>query len=911
MRKTLILVLVLAAAGLALAPEAKLTDFLNEQISVAADDELIPCYITLATQLDEATAAQLTFGLDKDQRNQAVVTWLKQTANREQADLLAYLSRAADNGTVGEYQSFWLSNFVFAELTPAEIHRIAERPEVARITRGSNGEGQWIGLGFRSEEPGEAMTVLKDGREIAWGVSKVNADDVWGEGYTGAGVSVVIGDTGQRYTHYDLHSHYDSSISYDYDDDDSDPYFQSGETHGTHCAGSVGSDGTAGTQAGCAPDFNYGAHRLYMYGNYQGELSVWASWQGAVDNNVDVVSNSLGWIDSWNPDKPTWQSNAQNAIAAGVTLVIAAGNEGPSSETLRCPGDVPEVITVGATDSSDNIAYFSSRGPSTDYGDTVIKPDVVAPGVSIKSCYTSSDSAYQGGWDGTSMATPHVAGTVALLLEADPSLTPEDIKTILEDTALELGDAGKDNTYGSGRIDALAAVQSLGPSPANLSLEDVTIVNDDNGDGKIDPGETIDIEVTVHNSGDITAENTVGTLSSTDGHITITDGDADFGNVDGGNDATDQLSFEVDASVTRPDSFDFTLTVEADNFAATGYDFTLYTPVLAIDDDVESGEGYWTHSGDQDSWHITNDKYNSPSHSWKSGSSGVGDYAGNMDAALYSPRVWFTAADATLGFWTSYELENGSDYGYVEVNDGSGWVEEHSLTGVQDYFDLVSVDLTAYAETMVRLRFRMTTDATGNGEGWFVDDIELPQISTDAGWLAIESEVGEDGVLITWQGEDAFAGFNVYREVAEADTARIKLNEQPLSGGAAGAWLDDPAAGSYRYFVEVLTTDGAVEVYGPVEVEVLPASYGLTFAAPYPNPAADHVNFTLTTAEPGAVTLNVYDIAGRRVAVVHSGELAAGRHTLVWNTAGTAAGLYIARLETAGHVLNQRVIVER
>lgn len=909
MRKlTVTLLLVLAVGALALAPEAKLTDYLQGYLAATPEGELLPCYITLNTQLDRATAAQLSYGQSKDEARAAVVDWLKATAAAEQAGLLDYLQASRATGEVGDYQHFWISNFVFAELSEAAILEIAERPEVIRITRGADGDGEWIGLGFGPEDNAEAITMHGNSPEIAWGVTKVNADDVWAMGYTGDGVSVVVGDTGQRYTHNDLYSHYDASISYDYDDNDSDPYYHSGEDHGTHCAGSVGSDGTAGTQAGVAPDYTYGAHRLYMYGNHTGELSVWASWQGAVNWGVDCVSNSLGWIDSWNPDRPTWQTNAQNAIAAGVTLVIAAGNEGPGAQTLRCPGDVPEVITVGATNSSDVIANFSSRGPSTDYGSTVVKPDVSAPGVSIKSCYTSSDTAYADGWSGTSMATPHVAGAVALLLEADPTLTPAQLKQILEDTAVELGDPGKDNAYGSGRIDALAAVQSLGGGPApTFVLDAVTVTDDDNGNGVIEPGESVTIECDITNNGGA-ATDVAGTLTSSSGDITVTDGSGDFGDIAGGASASETFSFDVSSGADQPSTFDFTLAVQASGHGAQDLDFQLFSPVTEIDDDVESGEGYWTHSGDQDSWHISEEEAYSPTHSWKCGDTGSGQYSPNMNASLYSPPVWFTAADATLGFNTLYQLWTYSDYGYVEINDGSGWVQLASYNGIQSTFIHRTINLSAYAETTVQIRFRMQTDSSGNLEGWYLDDIQLPEQSSAAPWVAIETINGEDGLLLTWNADDAFTSFNVYRETDGG--ARIKLNERALDGGASGAWLDTPASGNYLYFVEGIDSSGEAYTYGPVEVEIVEPTMALTLSDPYPNPALGQVSFDLTTAEREQVSLVVYDLSGRRVATVHDGELSAGRHTLTW-TAETASGVYIARLETAGQVLTRRVVIDR
>ncbi|HUT99015.1 MAG TPA: S8 family serine peptidase [bacterium] len=917
MRKILILlVLALAFSSLAVEPEAKLTDYLQGYMATSADNELLPCYITLRTQLDRATTAQLRLGRTKDEARAAVTSWLKNAAAAEQEGLLRWLSANQTNDSVGAYHPFWISNFVFAELTPDAIREVAQRPEVARITRGADGEGQWIGLGFKAGESAEPLTVYDNGREIAWGVEQVNAPDVWDLGYTGNGAAVVIGDTGQRYTHVDLYSHYDSSISYDYADYDSDPYFQSGEEHGTHCAGSVGSDGTAGTQAGVAPEFTYGAHRLYMYGNHTGELSVWASWEGAVDFGADVVSNSLGWLDSWNPDKPTWRTNAQNTIAAGTTLVIAAGNEGPNPNTLRTPGNVPEIISVGATDSSDTIASFSSRGPTDEWGaDDCIKPDVSAPGVNIKSCYVSSDTAYQGGWNGTSMATPHVAGACALLLDADPSLTPEKLKQILEDTALDLGDPGKDNDYGSGRLDVLAAVESLGsppPDEPDFELDGVTITSDSDSDGLIEPGEAVEVEVTIGNIGEGPGSSTTGTLTCSSPDITITDGDGDFGTIPVGGTASSTFGFNVGSWAEAPESYEFTLTVQSQGFDSQDLFFTLFTPADMIDDDVESGEWYWTHSGDNDQWHIEEYRSHSPTHSWKCGGPGGDDYTNNLNASLYSPPVYVDPSSAELRYWTWYDLQSTHDIGYVEIYNSSDWTLLAEHDGTQNSWMDCALNLTAYADSVVQFRFRFVSDADTTFEGWYVDDIQVNVPEESASWVSIGTKLTSDGVMLTWTADYGFAGFNVYRAAEGDDLSRLRLNAESLRGGTLGAWLDRPEEGDYDYYIEGLKPDGTTVSYGPAEVSYRPsADLALALDRPFPNPTSGRVNFAFTLPEAQDVTLAVFDLAGRRVSTVQTGELAAGRHTLAWEADGASAGVYIIRLEAREGVLTQRFIVAR
>jgi subtilisin family serine protease len=218
-----------------------------------------------------------------------------------------------------------------------------------------------------------------------------------------------------------------------------------------------------------------------FWNSFSGEQTVWDGMQYGVDNGADLLTASLGWPHSVNPDRVTWRNVCENSIAAGVVVIYAAGNEGCFSppDNVRTPGDVPDVLTIGATDCNDNIASFSSCGPITweginpfddcPYPPGCIKPDVSAPGVN-----TTSHSFCNGysQLSGTSMATPHVAGAVALMLQANPNLDHFDVKNILESTAIDLGQSGKDNTYGSGRVDAYQAVLAAGGNPpACMKLE--------------------------------------------------------------------------------------------------------------------------------------------------------------------------------------------------------------------------------------------------------------------------------------------------------------------------------------------------------------------------------------------------------------------------------------------------------
>ena len=298
----------------------------------------------------------------------------------------------------------------------------------------------------------------------------LNIDKVWEKGITGKGVTVCVIDTGIA-PHPDLK---DKIIGFqDMVNDRKEAYDDQG--HGTHCSGIVAGNGSAseGKYKGAAPDASLVGVKVLDKNGSGSFTNVIKGIQWAVENknkfNINVISMSLGGpVSQSYKDDPVAQA-VEKAVEAGIIVVVAAGNSGPSKETIGTPANAEHVITVGALDDKgtveredDGIAYFSSRGP-TKY-DKLTKPDIVTPGVKITSC--DNDGNGYVSMSGTSMATPLAAGVMALAVQVKPDVTPEEIKTLARGSADKLPDPKLDeNTQGAGVLDPLEIVNALTPPP--------------------------------------------------------------------------------------------------------------------------------------------------------------------------------------------------------------------------------------------------------------------------------------------------------------------------------------------------------------------------------------------------------------------------------------------------------------
>jgi subtilisin family serine protease len=336
---------------------------------------------------------------------------------------------------------------------------------------------------------------------IEWGVSKIRAPDVWAAGFTGQGVVIGGQDTGYQWDHPALKAHYrgwnGSAASHDYNWHDAihagAPANSCGfdlsapcddNSHGTHTAGTFAGDDGGANKIGVAPGAKWIGCRNMAAG--QGtparyiECMQWflapTDLAGNTPNSdlaPDVISNSWGCDASEGCTLGNELAGVvETLVDAGIFFVAAAGNAGSGcSSILDAPATYDASFVVGSTTSSDSMSSFSSRGPVV--GSALIRPDVVAPGSSVRSSVPGN--AY-GTMSGTSMATPHVAGAAALLMSVNPALKrhPEQVAQLLRDTAVHQVTGGSTSCggltlanwpnyhAGHGRIDVYAAALAAG-----------------------------------------------------------------------------------------------------------------------------------------------------------------------------------------------------------------------------------------------------------------------------------------------------------------------------------------------------------------------------------------------------------------------------------------------------------------
>jgi len=478
--------------------------------------------------------AKAKLQVDKDTQSKVpVIIGFKDTPSQADKNMI--------RGHSGDIKhSYTIINAIAAKLPEQAIDKIKKNPKVAYV-----------------EMDGE-VHALDTELDNSWGVKRIGAGTVHADN-NGTGVRVAIIDTGIDYTHSDLGANYKDG--YDYVNDDADPMDDNG--HGTHCAGIVAAEDNGEGVVGVAPKAHLYAVKV-LDSSGSGSLSdVIAGIQWSQNNGMDVISMSLG----SDFGSISLKNACNNASSSGVLLVAAAGNDGNPSgkgDTVDYPARYDSVIAVAATDSNDERARWSSTGPDV---------ELAAPGVSIYS------TRLGGGYEtksGTSMACPHVSGTAALVIASDSSLSNDEVRLLLQETADDLGAAGFDTRYGYGLVDAVEAASqpdTTPPVPTNtMHVDNITVSTDSRSAGPKNTFVWAVATVTiVDNSGNSVEGATVS------GYWSNATRDSDSGVTD----ANGQVSLESDSVKNPSGGTTFTFTV--DNVAKDGWTYNSSANVKTSD----------------------------------------------------------------------------------------------------------------------------------------------------------------------------------------------------------------------------------------------------------------------------------------------------------------------------------------
>ncbi len=838
-------------------------------------------------------------------------------------------------------RSFWVAPFYALTINPTDLDLIANLDGVVAIYPNVPLEAV---APVRVEPSGSAAGIATE-------LTALNVPAVWSQGFTGRGRLVCSFDTGVDGDHPALTNRWrgnSASTDASWFSPLASATLPTDRTgHGTHTMGiMVGRDGD--DRFGVAPDAEWISAGVIDQGRSLGVTiaDILDAFQWALnpdgdltttDDVPDVILNSWGIPAGIFADCDNSFWGAIDLVeAAGIVTIFAAGNEGPLPRTVRDPADRASsplnAFSVGAVDAESSIASFSSRGPSR-CNPEAVKPEVVAPGVSIRSATKDGGYALM---SGTSMAAPYIAGLVALAREAYPNASVRRIKEALIASAQDLGVLGEDNAYGWGMVDAALFLELLDdPAPVSFSLREVAWENGAIGA----PGSEIGLEITLGQSG--------AHLSAVAARLTSLDAEA--AEVQG--DSTSFLFGPIGSIAQTSQPFVITLADTLTHGRSLGFALKLYRSTGELIDSLtfELAAGYPAPGllGAHESGGLALSVSDFGQFGLAAGSlypvGGEGLRFGGSDNLLYEGAIFVGRSPLQLA--TATRGDDGrfapSDFVATEaLATGTGGSYRATM---KDQAAPIPIPITIRQETeadsdgrFIILKYTIVNtslEIISNLAMGCLFDLDMPGgdiVDYDAveGMLTIRGGTGpiigltalENGRLFhrLANGSEklglsrgdlySLLSDSVSRDDAASDDAMVSLTSQPVT-----LHPGDSATVSYV----VLGADDFATVYdnliaarerylSPTDVDDdnplgLPDDF--TLHANYPNPFNPTTTISWSLQSRARVELTVVNLLGQTVATLADGEYPAGTHSLRWDSRDQsgrrlASGVYFARLTT-------------
>jgi len=1024
LRSCLLAVLATAAAGVPSAGAATIDPGLQAELGAKGAGAAVDVLMLFDDTFDHAALDRSLDGAAPEARRAAVVAALKRRADADQAEARRALDAAVRAGSAANVRVLWLADALAFRGDAAAVQTLAATKSAATLLFDKPYDMvSGVTAAARTDErpPAADATLLAPAAvDTVWGVKWVKANRVWNDtGYRGNGIMVAHFDTGVWLTHPDLvnrlwvnmgeiagngldddgNGYVDDVHGYDFADFDGDPNDDvtgTAANHGTHTAGTVAGDGTNGTITGVAPGAQVLVCKVFHTDGTGAPFSaIYEGEQYAILMGARVFTMSLGIAGNLPVSlHKTERLNAEGIRAAGVALFNAAGNDHATYDppyelgvTARVPAPWHAagtpwssrggVIAVGGTGYKSNISYTASSWGPAYWGDVppwndwpsptgIVKPDICAPAVYVNSLL--KPAGYSGDtWSGTSMATPHAAGVAAVMLSKNPSLSPAGIDSIIEQTATPLGTVGKDNTYGAGELNALAAVNAVPTALRPYLVRAAIAIQDANADGVIDPGESFNLLVTLMNNSQAVGATgvTAGLAVAPNPYVTVTDGAAAYPDLGafGGTAVNTDDPFSLTAGAAAPQGYIFTcrLTMSAAGGYQVTEDFRLAVGLPEYRDH-DAGQVYLTVT-DQGILGYMSDALAVGSGFGRAGDYSVlylGSFWGGTGATYICNRDYSgTSAGTTVETyeWVASTTPLGrvsavssvvAPQQYQAIFNDSGHAAPLNLQVTQRSYAWADAANQDFVVLKYTIRNNGVSAVSDYHAGVFCD-WDLGNSSANFG--------GSDAARhLTYMYENAAGPYvgiallypHAHRNLTLINNATYVYPEGSIDDGiksrhlkgtmslptattaadysaltSAGPFTINPGAEITASFALVYgdnladlqaNTDAAQLMYYATPVADLPAVPELGLEQNRPNPFNPVTLISYSLEREGPVTVTVFDLGGRRLRTLGQGVQAPGRHAVVWDGtddggARQPSGMYLYRLQADGRALTRKMML--